>query len=61
MRVFAICALIVGLGALLLIGLWAMANELYSQSIFGVPFGADAVLLGDFPLEQVDLRTIRRE
>ena len=26
---------------LLLIGLWAMANELYSQSIFGVPFGAD--------------------
>jgi hypothetical protein len=40
MRLLVIGALIIGLGAILLIGLWAMANALYSQSIFGVPFGA---------------------
>ena len=41
MRLLLICALVVGSGILLLIGLWAMANELYSQSMFGVPFETD--------------------
>ena len=41
MRLLVICALVIGVGVLLLIGLWAMANELYSQSIFGAPFEAD--------------------
>jgi hypothetical protein len=41
MRLLLICALVVGLGSLVLIGLWAMANELYSQSGFVVPFEAD--------------------
>jgi hypothetical protein len=41
MRLLVICALAIGIGALLLVGLWAIANELYSQSVFGVPFEAD--------------------
>jgi hypothetical protein len=47
MRLLVICGLIVGVGVLLMIGLWAMANEWYSQSIFGVPFGADGKSTAD--------------
>jgi hypothetical protein len=41
MRLLLICALVVGSGILLLIGLWTIAKELYSQSMFGVPFETD--------------------
>jgi hypothetical protein len=41
MRLLLIFSLVIGLGSLILIGLRAMANELYSQSGFGVPFEAD--------------------
>jgi hypothetical protein len=47
-----ICALIIGLGILVLIGLWAMANELYPQSIFGVPFEAAGKSKGDYADEE---------
>ena len=49
MRLLVICALVIGIGILLLIGLWAVANELYSQSIFGVPFEADEEQSGRVP------------
>jgi len=52
MRLLVICALVIGVGTLLLIGLWAMANELYSQSIFGLPFEADGKSMGDYADEE---------
>jgi hypothetical protein len=50
MRLLVVCVFIIGLGILLLLGLWAMANELYSNSTFGVPFEAD----GKSPLDYAD-------
>jgi hypothetical protein len=52
MRLLVICALAIGIGTLLLVGLWAIANELYSQSIFGVPFEADGKSAGDHADEE---------
>jgi hypothetical protein len=46
MRLLVICALVIGAGTLVLIGLWVMANALYSQSIFGVPLEADGKAKG---------------
>jgi hypothetical protein len=37
MRPFILCALAIGMGILLPIGFLATAQELFSQSIFGVP------------------------
>jgi hypothetical protein len=52
MRLLVIFALAIGIGALLLIGLWVIADELYSQSIFGVPFEADGKSAGDHADEE---------
>jgi hypothetical protein len=54
MRLLVICALVIGVGVgiLLLIGLWAMANELYSRSIFGVPFETEGKSTGDYADEE---------
>jgi hypothetical protein len=52
MRLLVICAFAIGMGVLLLIGLWAIANELYSQSIFGVPFEAEGKSAGDHADEE---------
>jgi hypothetical protein len=52
MRLLVICALVIGVGTLLLTGLWATANELYSQSIFWVPFEADGKSTGDYADEE---------
>jgi hypothetical protein len=41
MRLLVICALVVGVGSLVLIGLWALVRELFSDSIFGVPSVSD--------------------
>ena len=37
MRLFVLCALVIGVGILLLIGFLTVAQELLSESIFGVP------------------------
>jgi hypothetical protein len=37
MRLLVVCALVIGLGIQLLIGLLSIARELFSDSIFGVP------------------------
>jgi hypothetical protein len=37
MRLLVVCALIIGLGIQLLIGLFSIARELFSDSIFGIP------------------------
>ena len=37
MRLFVLCALAIGVGILILIGLMVTAQELFSESIFGVP------------------------
>jgi hypothetical protein len=47
-----ICALVIGLGTLLLIGLWAMVNELYSQRMFAVPFDMDGKEALDYADEE---------
>jgi len=41
MRLFVLCALVIGVGILLLIGFLTAAQELLSESIFGVPQEAD--------------------
>lgn len=41
MRLLVFCALIVGVGILLLVGFLIMVQELYSESIFGVPHEPD--------------------
>ena len=41
MRLLVICALVIGLLTLLLIGLLGMVNELYLKRIFGMPFDVD--------------------
>jgi hypothetical protein len=52
MRLPIICALVIGVGTLVLIGLWAMVNELYSQCIFGVPVESDGRSTGDYADEE---------
>lgn len=52
MRVLLICALVIGSGILALIGLWAMVNALYSQSMFGVPFESDGKSKRDYADEE---------
>jgi hypothetical protein len=37
MRLLVLCALVMGVGILLLVGILAMAQELFSESMFGVP------------------------
>ena len=37
MSLLVICALVVGFGSLVLIGMLALVRELYSDSIFGIP------------------------
>jgi hypothetical protein len=41
MRLLFVCALVIGLGIQLLIGLLTIARELFSDSIFGVPTEPD--------------------
>ncbi len=41
MRLLVLCALAMGVGILVLVGFLAMAQELYSESIFGVPHEPD--------------------
>jgi hypothetical protein len=41
MRLLVLCALVMGVGILLLVGFLAMARELLSESIFGVPHEPD--------------------
>ena len=41
MRLLVICALVVGFGGLVLIGLLALVRELVSDSIFGAPSVSD--------------------
>jgi hypothetical protein len=41
MRLLAICALVVGFGSLVLIGILALVRDLFSDSIFGVPSLSD--------------------
>jgi hypothetical protein len=41
MRLLVLCALAMGVGILLLVGFLGMAQELFSNSIFGVPDEAD--------------------
>lgn len=41
MRLLVFCALIVGVGILLLVGFLIMAQELYSEGIFGLPHEPD--------------------
>jgi hypothetical protein len=44
MRLLVLCALIVGVGSLVLIGVLALVRELLSDSVFGVPdFGVPEV------------------
>jgi hypothetical protein len=37
MRLLVLCALVMGVGILLLVGFLVMAQELFSESVFGVP------------------------
>jgi hypothetical protein len=41
MRLLVICALVVGFGSLVLIGLFVLVRELFSDSIFGAPSVSD--------------------
>jgi hypothetical protein len=37
MRLLVLCALIMGVGILLIVGFLVMAQELFSESVFGAP------------------------
>ena len=37
MRLLVLCALVIGVGILLLVGFLVMAQELFADSVFGVP------------------------
>jgi hypothetical protein len=41
MRLLVVCALVIGLGIQLLIGLFTVARELFSDSVFGIPTESD--------------------
>jgi hypothetical protein len=41
MRPLVVCALVIGLAIQLLIGLFTIARELFSDSVFGVPAESD--------------------
>jgi hypothetical protein len=51
-HLLVICALVIGLLIMLLIGLLAMVNELYSQKIFGMPFDVDGNSTRDYADEE---------
>jgi hypothetical protein len=40
MRLLVLCALVMGVGIFLLVGILVMAQELFSESAFGVPHEA---------------------
>jgi hypothetical protein len=49
MRLLVLCALIVGLGSLVLIGILTLVRELLSDSVFGVPAVSDEQARRDHP------------